>query len=132
MKLLHIIGASASFSQALASLTPSQERLDPILPAFQKDIAWDLLAPQSDASRLSPKLRRELLGLHKHIVEIESLSGNELKIGQWLEKYLTNKGFSVERQKVEEGRYNVYAWGGDEEDKGKEEVLVSSHIDTVS
>ncbi|KAF2759370.1 Zn-dependent exopeptidase [Pseudovirgaria hyperparasitica] len=80
---------------------------------------------------LDTAFREKLLDLHKHLVEIESVSGNELMVGKWLWRYLINNGFSVERQEVEKDRYNIYAWGGNEDEKDDVEVILTSHIDTV-
>lgn len=82
---------------------------------------------------LSPQLlpaatSNELLSLHRRLIEIESISGNEKSVGEWLKSYLEEKNFTVELQEVEQGRYNVFAYPGKER---KTKVLVSSHIDTV-
>jgi acetylornithine deacetylase len=84
-------------------------------------------------SELSPRLlpiatSTELLSLHRKLIEIESISGNEKNVGEWLKGYLEGKNLTVELQEVEEGRYNVFAYPGQER---KTKVLVSSHIDTV-
>lgn len=70
----------------------------------------------------------ELLSLHRKLIEFESITGNEKPIGEWLKGYLEGKNLTVELQEVEEGRYNVFAYPGQER---KTKVLVSSHIDTV-
>lgn len=79
-----------------------------------------------------------LLSLHKDLVEIESISGNENHVGKYLVEYLTNHNFSVETQLVEPGesndhekrpsRYNILAYLGESRDT---RILVSSHVDTV-
>ena len=68
-----------------------------------------------------------LLSLHKKLVEIESISDNELDIGTWLTSYLEDNGFTVEKQKVAKDRYNLLAYGS----KRDTTILLSSHIDTV-
>ncbi|KAF2141702.1 uncharacterized protein K452DRAFT_271375 [Aplosporella prunicola CBS 121167] len=85
----------------------------------------------------------ELLTLHRELVKIESISGNEYRVGWWLVSYLKENGFNVEVQYVGEAeqgenehmiggqaqkRFNVFAWPGE---KKFTKVLVSSHIDTV-
>jgi acetylornithine deacetylase len=70
----------------------------------------------------------ELLSLHRKLIEIESISGNEKPIGEWLKGYLEGKNLTVELQEVEKGRFNLLAYPGQER---KTKVLVSSHIDTV-
>ena len=44
------------------------------------------------------KLRDPLLLLHKELVNIESVSGNEQAVGEFLEAYLTSHNYTVERQ----------------------------------
>jgi acetylornithine deacetylase len=70
----------------------------------------------------------ELLSLHRKLIEIESITGNEKEIGAWLKGYLEGKNLTVELQEVDEGRFNVFAYPGQER---KTKVLVTSHIDTV-
>lgn len=77
----------------------------------------------------------QLLSLHRALVEIESISGNEYKVGEYLHSYLTAHNFTVERQHVdplaadaESSRFNLLVYSGD---KHSARVLLSSHIDTV-
>lgn len=69
----------------------------------------------------------ELLYLHRKLVEIESITGNEGDVGQWLASYLRDKNFTVETQEVSKNRHNILAYGS----KRSTTILVSSHIDTV-
>ena len=82
-----------------------------------------------------------LLSLHKKLVEIESITGNEHDVGVYLHSYLAERGFTVERQFVgtasvdldfhqsrKKPRFNILAYSGEKRDT---RVLVSSHIDTV-
>ncbi|KAF2456654.1 hypothetical protein BDY21DRAFT_321835 [Lineolata rhizophorae] len=69
-----------------------------------------------------------LLWLHRKLIEIESISGDEYSIGTWLASFLRSKNFTVERQEVEPRRFNVFAYMGDEDNS---KTLVTSHIDTV-
>ena len=71
---------------------------------------------------------KELLHLHKKLIETESITGNEKNVGLWLADYLTSAGLTVEKQEVAKDRYNIFAYPGE---KRKTKVLVSSHIDTV-
>jgi len=70
----------------------------------------------------------DLVGLHKNLTTIESISLNELKVGQWLKSFLEEQGYSTEAQEVEKERYNILAWPGK---KRNAKTLVTSHIDTV-
>lgn len=90
-------------------------------------------APLQQPTGLSPRIlpaatSNQLLSLHRKLIEIESTSGHEKAVGEWLKGYLEGKNLTVELQEVEEGRYNVFAYPGRER---KTKVLVSSHIDTV-
>ncbi|KAK3115948.1 hypothetical protein LTR53_004226 [Teratosphaeriaceae sp. CCFEE 6253] len=76
-------------------------------------------------------LTHDLIGLHANLTSIESITGNEEGVGEWLVSSLKSQGYSVEKQYVEEkpARFNVLAWPGKARADAK--VLVSSHIDTV-
>jgi acetylornithine deacetylase len=57
---------------------------------------------------------------------MESISGNEAGIGEFLLTKLHELGFTAEKMPVEDNRFNVYATGG------KPAIVVfSTHIDTV-
>jgi len=67
--------------------------------------------------------------LTRALVDIESISDNEMQVGAYLESYLsglaTASGGRVERMGVENGRFNVFAsWG-------TPFVTLSTHMDTV-
>jgi len=72
--------------------------------------------------------RRELLHLHRKLVQIESITGNELEVGTWLASYLESHNLTVEKLEIAPNRFNVFAYPGT---ANKTKVLVSSHIDTV-
>jgi acetylornithine deacetylase len=75
--------------------------------------------PAIDAERL----RRILLEL----LDIYSPSGKEEDIQLYLEELLTGAGFSVQRQVVDEGRYNLLAVMG----AGNPSFYLVGHVDTV-
>jgi acetylornithine deacetylase len=70
----------------------------------------------------------KLLSLHKHLVEIESITGNEKEVGKQLASYLQDHGLTVEKQEVAKDRFNVLAYPGN---NSNTKLLVTSHIDTV-
>jgi acetylornithine deacetylase len=76
----------------------------------------------------------KLLALHKALAKIESITGHEYDVAQYLIDYLSLQNFTVETQDVGPGldgrgpRQNILAYIGKER---KTRVLVSSHIDTV-
>jgi acetylornithine deacetylase len=73
--------------------------------------------------------------LTRELVEIESITYNEGKVGDFLEDFLAGRGWSVEKtavgQPVESGhagaRWNVYAGPA----SGAPDLVFSTHIDTV-
>jgi acetylornithine deacetylase len=81
-----------------------------------------------EQGELSAISSSELLYLHQKLVEIESISGNEKRVGNWLASYLEGHGLTVEKQHVSKDRFNVLAYPGKER---RTKVLVTSHIDTV-
>ena len=86
---------------------------------------------RGDAAYKHLDLTHDLFGFHKNLTQIESISGNEKEVGEWLAHSLTSQGYHVEKQVVSKDplRFNVLAWPGS---KREAEVLISSHIDTVS
>lgn len=69
-----------------------------------------------------------LLKLHRHLMEIPSVSGNEHDVGEYLAGFLRDAGLTVETQEVENGRFNIYAYHGSERNT---HTVVTSHIDVV-
>ncbi|PHH93071.1 hypothetical protein CDD83_1356 [Cordyceps sp. RAO-2017] len=99
-----------------------------------------LRSPASGRPLLSPDgpaYRDELLGLHRALVSVESISGNEGKVGRFLGRRLEARGYTVTRQHVPpragtpDGaeRLNLLAWRGGRDAKPR--VVVTSHIDVV-
>ena len=87
-------------------------------------------------------MRMRLLELHRELVEIESLTGHEHAVGEFLVHYLNSHGFRTNKQAVpprrstatEQGRCNILAWPNAERDQGPSSpptVLITTHIDTV-
>jgi acetylornithine deacetylase len=69
------------------------------------------------------RLRKTLLDL----LDIYSPSGKEEDIQLYLEELLSGAGFAVERQEVEEERYNLRVTMG----QGEPELYLVGHVDTV-
>lgn len=92
------------------------------LPPRSAQLQEPLTSPLGDASS------KELLSLHRQLVEIESISGFEADVAKWLASYLKSKNFTVETQRVGHKRWNLLAYPGEER---YTPVLVTSHIDTV-
>lgn len=70
----------------------------------------------------------DIVALTRQLVDIESISGNEAQVGQFLAKELTNLGYVVRRIPVERDRANVWAISP----QGPNPAIVfSTHMDTV-
>ncbi|KAI9818141.1 MAG: hypothetical protein M1827_000766 [Pycnora praestabilis] len=86
-----------------------------------------------------------LLSLHRDLVKIQSITGNEHHVGTYLINYLKNHNFTVEKQLVSSAgtelvtssggtiqtkhdRFNIVAYKGKTR---KTRTLVTSHVDTV-
>ena len=66
----------------------------------------------------------DLIALTRALIDIESVTGNERAVGDFLFEYLSRLG-PVERMPVEGDRFNLFAsWG-------EPAVVLSTHIDTV-
>jgi len=69
----------------------------------------------------------DLVSLTRRLVDIESISGNEHAVGEYLLEYLTGLGYSASRMDVSPERFNVYATIPGR----KPTVVFSTHMDTV-
>lgn len=67
----------------------------------------------------------DLVGLTRTLVDIDSTTGREADAGRWLAAYLRTLGFDVERQRVDDERFNVIATAGEPA------VVFSTHLDCV-
>ncbi|KAK5111280.1 hypothetical protein LTR85_012221 [Meristemomyces frigidus] len=80
--------------------------------------ATQRLLVRSYATRRKLNLTHDLISFHKGLTEIESISGNEKPVGDWLASSLQSQGYNVEKQYLSKQpeRFNVLAWPGDERD----------------
>ncbi len=69
-----------------------------------------------------------LIELTKKLVSINSISGNEYAIQQYIFDFLKSNGFSPKMQYVFDNRPNVICTRGE----GKKHLLLNGHIDTVN
>lgn len=117
MKGLGWLLALSASPLCLASHIPQQQ--EPLLP------------DNAGAAGKKLSLTSDLIALHKNLTQIESISGNEKEVGDWLAESLESQGYSIEKQYISKDpeRFNVLAWPGKRRDA---QVLLSSHIDTVS
>ncbi|KAK4553010.1 hypothetical protein LTR86_009934 [Recurvomyces mirabilis] len=86
---------------------------------------------QIDADSTKHLLTHDLIGLHSNLTSIESVTGNEEGVGEWLVGSLKSQGYHVEKQYIQQhpARFNVVTWSGKRKQNIK--VLLTSHIDTV-
>ena len=68
----------------------------------------------------------DLFELTRTLIDIPSVSGEELEVGRFLASYLEGLGYAVELQEVEPGRANVLATLSP-----RARVVLSTHMDTV-
>jgi acetylornithine deacetylase len=66
--------------------------------------------------------------LTRQLVDIESISGNEAAVGNYLYGELCRLGYQTKKMPVEDNRFNVYATSPDHPHPA---VVFSTHIDTV-
>ncbi|RAR16209.1 acetyl-lysine deacetylase [Stemphylium lycopersici] len=87
----------------------------------------------NQAVSLTTEETEELFSLHEELVNIPSISGDEVECAEFVSEYLTELGYYVEEVPVgDTGTYNVFAYPQELKDRGVwPEVLITSHIDTV-
>src|SRR5258707_10398068 len=66
--------------------------------------------------------------LTRQLVDIESISGNEAAVGNYLYGELCRLGYQTKKMPVETDRFNVYATSADHPHPA---VVFSTHMDTV-
>jgi acetylornithine deacetylase len=99
----------------------------PLLSLALTTLAAVAQSPIPELTTLDPTSSKELLHLHRKLVEIESITHNEQNVGDWLAFYLKDLDYTVEKQHIAKNRFNILAYGK----KRETTILVSSHIDTV-
>ncbi|CAI7614831.1 unnamed protein product [Penicillium glandicola] len=132
MKFSSYIAAAAIMSgvQASPHPAPQQQQLmrvpsSPSQPSYTQAGLDDII---SDSA---------LLSLHRDLIKIESISGNEHDVGLFVAQYLEARNFTVIKQEVPpvkgqentKTRYNIYAIPKSHTQTPS--ILLTSHIDTV-
>ncbi|KAJ5385269.1 Peptidase M20 [Penicillium concentricum] len=132
MKFSSYIAAAAIISgvQASPHPAPQQQQLlgvpsTPSQPSYTQAGLDDIISD-------SP-----LLSLHRDLVKIESISGNEHDVGLFVAQYLEARDFTVVKQEVPpvkgqedtKTRYNIYAVPKSYTEPPS--IILTSHIDTV-
>lgn len=109
--------------------TPSISILALLVSCLDAAHAQYQKAIQSPPTEPSTAQTDRLVGLHKSLVEIHSVTGTEKNVTVFLADYFTAQGFTAKIQQVAEpNRANVLAYTGSDPTA---RVLVTSHIDTV-
>ncbi len=70
----------------------------------------------------------DAITLTRQLVDIESITGNEAAVGNYLYGELSRIGYQVRKMPVEDDRFNVYATSPEHSDPA---VVFSTHMDTV-
>lgn len=70
----------------------------------------------------------DVFALTRQLVDIESITGNEGAVGEFLQRQLTELGYDARLMPVEPRRFNVYAVP---RGQARPEVFFSTHLDTV-
>jgi acetylornithine deacetylase len=70
----------------------------------------------------------DAITLTRQLIDIESISGNEAAVGNYLYGELCRVGYQTRRMPVEENRFNLYATSPE---NGNPEIVFSTHMDTV-
>jgi acetylornithine deacetylase len=70
-----------------------------------------------------------LVDLARSLVDIDSTTGREGEAARWLSKYLSQIGYTVTEQSVDEYRFNIIATA--RESIGTPSIVFSTHVDCV-
>jgi acetylornithine deacetylase len=73
-------------------------------------------------------LSMDIAALARALVDIESITGNEERIGLFLNAELSRFGWAVKKTAVETKRFNIYAYAPEDP---RPLVVLSTHMDTV-
>ncbi|KAH3973130.1 hypothetical protein HBH70_064760 [Parastagonospora nodorum] len=103
-------------------------------PQASQALSASSVTPSPSASpSLTSEERDELFQLHKELVNIPSISSDEVECADYISEYLEELGYYVEKVPVANtSTFNVFAYPSALKDEGVwPEVLITSHIDTV-
>ena len=71
--------------------------------------------------------QQRLFDLLKSLMSIPSLTGDEKPLAEFVESYFTERNFKVQRQSVNNDRFNLFARQGE-----RTKLILCTHLDTVS
>jgi acetylornithine deacetylase len=72
--------------------------------------------------------RMDVVSLTRQLVDIESITGNEAQVGEFLLTHLSDLGYVVEKMDAERHRFNVWATPPEQP---RPAIVFSTHMDTV-
>jgi acetylornithine deacetylase len=83
-------------------------------------------------TRYSPAIlsTMDVVTFTRQLIDIESITGNEAAVGNYLYGELNRLGYQTRRMPVEGNRFNLYATAPEAESR-EPEVVFSTHMDTV-
>jgi acetylornithine deacetylase len=70
----------------------------------------------------------DLFSFTRQLVDIESITGNEIRVGEFLCAELQRLGYRAEKMPVEGDRFNLWAT---EQNEPRPQIVFSTHMDTV-
>lgn len=127
--LTHLLGFLL-FASAYAAPQASQISASGVTASVVRPFATP--SPSTE-SNLTDEELDELFNLHEELVNIPSISGDEVECAEYISEYLEELGYYVEKVPVgNTSTFNVFAYPQELRDEGVwPEVLITSHIDTV-
>jgi len=70
----------------------------------------------------------DIVSFTRQLVDIESITGNEARVADYLHRELSGLGFRADKIPVESNRYNIWATSTEQ---AKPAIVFSTHMDTV-
>ena len=98
------------------------------VPHFSRTKTSRNLAQVPSPCRLLFSLAMDAVTLTRQLVDIESITGNEAGVGNYLYGELCRLGYQTTRMPVEGDRFNVYATSPEQPNPA---IVFSTHMDTV-
>ncbi|KAF1841971.1 Zn-dependent exopeptidase [Cucurbitaria berberidis CBS 394.84] len=123
----------AVIASLLGCLLLSVATAAPQAASLSSSVSSVAVSPSATDTSLTTAERAELFSLHEELVNIPSISNDEVKCADFVSKYLEELGYYVDKVPVgNTSTYNVFAYPQGLKDEGVlPEVLITSHIDTV-
>jgi acetylornithine deacetylase len=119
----------SAFLFGLAAAAPQASQPSASITSVTSSVS----ASPSALPSLTTEEQDKLFNLHEELVNIPSISNDEVKCAEFVSNYLKKLGYYVEKVPVgNTSTYNVFAYPQALKDEGVwPEVLITSHLDTV-